>query len=405
MGLGLQSFAQQELDLKTCEGLFQKNNLMLLAEQYNIQSAQAQVIQSKVWENPYLSGEMNILNPSQNRYFDIGNQGQKVLAVQQLIYLGGKKKSEIEYAKTNLGVAELQFEILLKELNHQLHTCFYKLHFNLMKTKSIENQLAGLDTLLLIYNQQQVKGNVSLRDVVRLQSLSFSLRSELLEILNENKLLQGNIKLLINSNHEVQPQVDETALMSKYQVPSSIDLGQILKISLNNNSELRLLTEVQVLDEKFLQWQKTLNTGDLTMGLNYDQRGGAFNNQINLTFGIPLNLRQINKGNVLIANAQIEQMKLLKVQKENEISAKLSSEFNNLKLQQNQLMSVNEGFVKLDVVYTGVFENFKKDNITIIEFTDFMESYNQSMMYIQELKKQVILSVETINYLSNSSIL
>jgi cobalt-zinc-cadmium efflux system outer membrane protein len=105
--------AFSQITLRECEDSFRQNNLLLLAEQYNINAAKAAVIQSRIWELPYLSGEFNAINPQDRRVLEVGSHGQKSLAVQQLIYLGGKKKNEIEFAKSNVVLAELQFEQLL----------------------------------------------------------------------------------------------------------------------------------------------------------------------------------------------------------------------------------------------------------------------------------------------------
>ena len=70
-----QLFAQQEmnLSLKECESLFMKNNLDLIASKFNIDAAQAAVIQARTWENPNLSIGLNAYNPDQKKYFDIGS--------------------------------------------------------------------------------------------------------------------------------------------------------------------------------------------------------------------------------------------------------------------------------------------------------------------------------------------
>ena len=91
----LQSFAQQALSLEDCEKLFVKNNLLLIAEQYNIAAAKAAIIQAKIWQQPYLSGEFNMVNPDAKRAFDVGKNGEMAFAIQQLNYIGGKKKNEV----------------------------------------------------------------------------------------------------------------------------------------------------------------------------------------------------------------------------------------------------------------------------------------------------------------------
>lgn len=84
--------AQKTVTLQDCESQFLKKNLFLLASQYNIDASKALTIQARIWDNPTLSAELNAYNPERDKYFDIGKDGQKVFAVEQLIYLGGKKE-------------------------------------------------------------------------------------------------------------------------------------------------------------------------------------------------------------------------------------------------------------------------------------------------------------------------
>lgn len=85
--------AQQKMSLQDCEKAFQENNLQLLAEQYNINMADADVLQAKIWELPQLSGQINAYNPEDRRIFDAGHA--KGAQVTQLIYMGGKKKMKL----------------------------------------------------------------------------------------------------------------------------------------------------------------------------------------------------------------------------------------------------------------------------------------------------------------------
>src|SRR5665647_2274255 len=101
--LSLTAFAQNDsvYSLVNCERLFISNNLNLLAAKFNVESAQASVIQARLLENPSLSFEFNAYNPERNKFLDIGSAGDKSFGLEQLIHLGGKKHNEIELARTN----------------------------------------------------------------------------------------------------------------------------------------------------------------------------------------------------------------------------------------------------------------------------------------------------------------
>jgi outer membrane protein, heavy metal efflux system len=402
--LSVDSFSEKLLTLKEAEVELQKNNLLILAHQYNITASQAAVIQAKVWEQPYLTAELNALNPQANKIFDVGGQGQKVLAVQQLIYLGGKKKNEVDFSKNNVELEQLAFEQLLRNLKFQLSQTFYNVYFDNQKILSIDAQISIIDTLVIHYTIQADKGNIPLREVVRLQSLALNLKNEKNNLLKDIIEAQQNLSLLTGVTELIQPTVNETELMLKYQ-NRFITKDSVLSSALVGN--LDYLTTVKEAERQasFLKWQKSLATPDITTGLSYDQRGGAFQNQVNLTLGIPLPLWNKNKGNIQIAEAQLQQSNIQKSYQKLALEVQVESLWTLWQQQLFQYRSIDENTVKnIETVYIGIVSNFQKRNITMLEFTDFMESYKQSSIQINEIKKSFILSALNLNYITNKEI-
>lgn len=66
--------ASGTLTLKEAEQRFLERNLSLIAERYNIDMAQAQVLQAKLFENPVISLEQNVYNRLNGKYFDFGSE-------------------------------------------------------------------------------------------------------------------------------------------------------------------------------------------------------------------------------------------------------------------------------------------------------------------------------------------
>lgn len=398
------SFAQKPLTLKEAEEELQKNNLLLLAEQYNIPIAEAAVIQAKIWELPYVSGEFNAINPQNKSVLSVGGKGQKGLAVQQLIYLGGKKKNEVAFAKSNIGIAELQFEQLIRNLKYELAQTFYEIYYDNQKITAIENQLAKLETLYGYYEKQVSNGNIPLKEVVRLQSLILDLKNEKNALLTSTIEAQQTLALLTGVTETIVPSVNEIQLVSKFQ-NTEVSKDSILAYALQNNLDFLTAKKISESQELLLQWQKSLNTPDLTAGLAYDQRGGAFQNQINLTFGMPIPLWNKNKGNIKIAETQVKQTQANIEYKKFELETKVDAFWKLYVMNQNQLNSIQQSTTKnLEAVYDGVVSNFQKRNISMLEFTDFMESYNQTTLQINEIKKGWILASISLNYITNKEI-
>ena len=400
----LNCFSQKLLTLKEAEEQLQKNNLLLVAEQFNISASQAAVIQTKIWEQPYLSTEFNAINPQDNRVFDVGGYGQKGIAIQQLIYLGGKKKNGISFAKSNVTIAQLEFEQLLRNLKYQLQQTFYNVYFDNQKIQTLNSQISIIDTLVNNYNIQAKKGNVTLREVVRLQSLVLNLKNEKNNLQKDIIEAQQNLTLLTGVSEIIEPSVNEVEILSKYQT-AFISKEQLFSTALESNIEYLSAIKMAESQESYLKWQKSLAVPDLTTGLSYDQRGGAFQNQVNLTVGIPLPLWNKNKGNIKIAEAQLNQSNVTKEYKKLELQTRVEIYWQQYQQQLNQLNNMDKSTVSnLESVYSGMISNFQKRNITMLEFTDFMESYNQSFIQMNEIKKSLIQSALNLNYITNKEI-
>jgi cobalt-zinc-cadmium efflux system outer membrane protein len=396
--------AQNPLALNQLEQAFQKNNLQLLAAQYNITASRAAVIQARIWDQPYLSTDVNLINPSAGRLFDIGSNGEKGLAIQQLIYRGGKKKSEVNFAKSNVELAELQFEQLVRSLKYALDQDYYSIYFDQKKIATLDGQIGRLDSLLISYQNQSAINNIPLNQVVRLQSLILSLRTDRNEIQKNITEAHQDLLLISGLTTPVLPIVDEAALKLKY-TGLHVSQDSLAGIAYQYNPDYLFNLKIIQNQELYLQWQKSLAVPDLTAGLTYDQGGGAFRNQINLTFGIPLPVWNRNKGNILAAEALRDQASTYAAFKKIELKNKIEAAILIWQQYLNQYNSITPAVtINQETVYQGILANFQKRNISLLEFTDFMESHNQTILQLNEIKKQWVLSGLTINYLINHDV-
>lgn len=398
------SFSQQNLTLQEAENQLQKKNLLILAEQFNLTASQAQVIQAKIWDQPYLTLDFNALNPQNNKTFDVGSRGQKAITVQQLIYLGGKKKNEVEFAKSNAVLAEIQFSQLLLNLKYQLRQTFYSYYFDQIKLNTLNKQIIILDELLSNYVIQSQKGNIPLKDVARLQSLVLGLKNDKIEIINSLSISKQNLALLVGNTSPITPVVDEFKIINK-TISTEISKDEIFNTASQNNLDFLYAQKMSESQELNLKWQKSLSVGDLNAGIGYDQRGGAFNNQVNVIVGIPIQLWNKNRGNIKMAEAQLEQSKVNVNYAKLDLETKVESSINIWQQQREQWKSIDSSAVtNNNSVYEGMITNFQKRNITLLEFTDFMESYKQTAIQINEIKKSLIQSAMNINYITNKEI-
>lgn len=395
--------AQQRMSLADCEESFQRNNLQLLAEQYNMNMADADILQARIWDLPQLSGQMNAYNPQDHKIFDAGHA--KGAQVTQLIYMGGKKKNEIAFAKSNKELARLQFSQLLADLKTQLHTAYYNLYYEKLKLENTNRQLGYMNDLLSAYRVQSAKGNVSLKDEVRLQSIVIQLSNDKTGI-NKNIFdYEQDLKVLTGIAEDIEPQLSESEAKDLLAAQPFGDETELQKKALENNADYRY--NLKLIDNSILyaQWQKSLNVPDLNLGAGWDQNGGTFKNEVNLLVGIPLPLWKSNRGNVDKASFAVQQNRKNADFQKLSLETRIQAAYRTWKTRFDQLSLIRtQDLNNMELVYNGMLNNFRKGNISLIEFADFMDSYRETALQIYDMKNGLIQSAEQLNQLVQTKI-
>lgn len=394
----------QTLSLSACETAFQQNNLQLLSAQLGISISDAQVVQAKIWPQPVLIGELNAFNPQQNRAFDIGATGQKAVAIQELIRLGGKRRSEIAFALENKTYALLTFEQIVRSLKLKLHQAYYSLAVEEQNQHQLTEQLENIDTLMTNYLKQVTKGNISSKDLIRLSSLQIQLKNEFLSATERLLSAQKELRLLTGITQPIHPTIslsELNATLTKTVIPDSSNL---IQNAFSYNTDFLLYNEQLNLCKRTVEVEQSHRIPDLTVGAAYDQRGGAFGNQMNLTFQMPLPLWNSNKGKIQEARIATKEAELTIEYERLNLIATVNSAIETFKNNQQQLQIITQySSINANEVYKGVLLNFKNGNISLLEFTDFMESYNHNIILVNNLTLQSILSLENIYFLTNQN--
>ncbi len=404
ISINIQAYSQS-ITLSECENQFLKNNLQLIAEQYNINASKANVIQAKLWENPYATVELNAYNPNKKQYFDIGSSGQKAFSIEQIIHIGGQKRNEVNLAKSNAKIAELKFEDLLRNLKFSLRQSYFSIYYDMKSLASIDRQLKNLEQLISAYQTQADKGNIAPKDVLRLQSLSVNLKNDKILLVNNISENQSILKLLLSNTSEIIPQ-PSAAEELRYWEQKPLNIDTLINMAIANRKDLAVQNINIEANQYNLKWQRSLSVPDLNIGVSHDQAAGAFPNQTNLTLGIPIPLWNRNQGNIKIAKAYTEQAKTNYTLSEIEVRNEVKSAFDKYNITIDNYKQIDPQIAsKYENIYQAMYQNFKKSNISIIEFTDFMESYNQSIIQLNEMKKSIIKASEEINYSTASIII
>lgn len=401
---GLHAQDTLHITLQQAEQQFLQRNLALLAEKYNISIAQAQVIQAKLYNNPSLALGGSIYNPELNRFADIGNRtGQYTIEVQQLITLAGKRNKQIKLAQTEASMAESRFFELLRTLGYTLRSNFYEAWYLQSSIRAFNIQVQQLEQLNHTYRELQAKGIVTPRDAIRIRSLLYSLKAEQVTLQNRFNTIEGELQLLLQDNHTWYiPDARDLNM----QPVSAYSLQSLLDTAFTNRRDLQLAQQAQQHSEQQYSLQRSLAVPDMTIGAMFDKRSDYIENAslLNITFDLPFFHR--NQGNIKAAKAGIAQSKVLLEQQTATVENEVRTAFARAVNADNILRSVDPDFRhEFEALLQSVTDHFIKKNISLLEFTDFYESYKENLLQLNEVQHERMQAIESLNYAIGKNLL
>ncbi|AEI49914.1 TolC family protein [Runella slithyformis] len=394
-----QSFSQDSLriSLRQADSLFIKNNLILLAERFRIDAAQASVIQAKLWDNPTLSTEWNIYNPTKKQVLDVGRGGQKIISIEQVLVTAGKRSKQVALSLENARMTEYEFLDLLRLLKFELRSNFFDIFFLQNTLNRYLRQIETLQSTVAAFEMQYEKNNVSLRELLRLKALLFQLNNDKTEILFQLAEKQKTVKTLLNSEQPVKPLVVETEL-NRYRLATD-DVASLSELALQNRGDVKVAESFARQAELNYQLQKALAVPNLRLGATYDQSGSYVNNYTGLTLGADLPFFNKNQGNIKVAKTMIEYQKGVRVQKQNAVTNEVAAALQKVRYAENMVQSVDSKFTEqFELLNKGVLENFQKRNLTLLEFIDLIETYSESIRELNRLKADRVGAYEELNF-------
>ena len=393
------------LTLKEAEQRFLERNLSLIAERYNIDMAQAQVLQAKLFENPVISLEQNVYNRLNGKYFDFGKEGEAVVEIEQVIHLAGQRNKQVRLEKINKEIAEYQFEEVMRTLRQELNEKFVEVYFLSKSIAIYEKEVNSLQVLLGGMKIQQEKGNISFMEISRLESMLFSLRKEKNERESDLLTTRGELNLLLNlpEDTQVQLSLDEEVLQQ-------LDLSQLsfadLKAIINERPDQKIARSTVNASRANLKLQKSMAFPEFSVKGNYDRVGNFINDYFAIGVSLSVPIFNRNQGNIKAARFSIQQAGVQQEYAANRADMELFTAYTSLEkatqLYQSTNMDLERNFEKL---ITGVNENFTRKNISLLEFIDYYDSYKETCIQLYEIKKNVFLAMENLNTVVGQNVL
>ena len=388
------------LDINQSEQIFLSKNLSLLAQQYSIDSARAAVITSRLYDNPQFSFGSGFYQPETKKFFDYSAKNREIaLQVSQLIKTAGKRNKAITLAISAIDVQQFQFYDLLRTLRYVLRNDFYNIYFLERSEKLYEQEINSLKSIVPAFEQEEKKGFIALKDVLRIKSQLYTLQAEYNDLQTNIDNIQSEFRLLIRAapNSYIVASADTNTVNTG--IISQTPYQLLMDTALVNRPDIRALNSGILYSQNNLILQKAIAKPDLTFNINYDRQGSyvKYFNSIGVGFPIPLFNR--NQGNISNAGIQINVSKLNYDIGLDKLKNDVTTSYITALRAEKLLLSFDPNFDNdLKHLNEEVFKNFKKRNLTILEFLDFYESYKQNVLQLNKLRFNKMSALEQLNF-------
>lgn len=404
-GLGFSGTAQDtlKLDLKGAEQIFLENNYQLIAQSYETEQAKAEVITAKLFDNPEFSYENLLYNPETKKFFQNRMpDGQFTTGISWLVKLAGKRNKNIQLAGTGVKLQEYAYFDLMRTLRFDLRSTFYKAYYQQQSANMYQQQLNALERLLSNSEQQLKLGNIALKDIIRIKSQVFSIKSEHTALLNEIEASQTTLKTMMSINPATPLLLVHTEQDLSNEQPNYTALVESAKA---NRADLQMAKTSINYAENNLKVQKSLAVPDVQLSVNYDLQSNYPIRYTGIGISVPLPLFNRNQGEIKKARIAIDAEHNRLKQQENQVEQEVFKTYTAAQRTEQLYKSLDQSFSgDFSRLVTEVTKNFSNRNISLIEFLDFYDSYRENVLQLNNLKFERLNNREEINYVTGSTI-
>lgn len=387
------------------ETIFLKNNLKLLSEKLNIDQAEAQVIQAKLWPNPSLEvSEINLwsnataeqLPPISGNW---GKTSQVGVSLEQLFYTAGKRKKRIAMEKVSVEMAQEYFQDFIRSLKIEFRNNLTDLQYVQQKQAVYKKQLNSMQKLLKAYENQAKQGNISRSEFIRLKASELDFLKEISDLQKENNQLQKELKTLMNVPAASYLKINDVKFTPELEKLSNINLGDLMASALENRPDVKVSILEEKYNERKYKYELAQRTPDVTFGVNYDRGGNIMNNFVGIGFSMDLPFFDRNQGNIKVAKFDIDKSKFAREEKNNEAQNEVIKAYEDVLVAQKLYEQINENYeTELDTLLESYFKNFAQRNTSMLEYLDFVEAYLQNKTIILDAKKELNEHFEELQF-------
>lgn len=381
------------LSLDECKAILIKENLSVIASHYDVDIAEAQVIQSRAWNNPVFNWNQDMYSVEKNQYFNFGNQF--LVQIDIVFSIAGKYTNTVRLAKVKQEGSKLMVKDILRSLMMELNESYNLLNSLQNKALIYKDVSDRYDEVISAGERQLQVGGISANELIRLRSERIALQTEAVQNSKDLYEAMANLRVLLN----LRPTVYIQTL--KY-IPTSSDpvLSDLFLLGEEHRADY-LISRLNIkYQETNLKLQKSLAVPDINFGYQPKDRGSNYvrpYSGIEIGFEVPLFNRNI--GNIKASQIEIKKAEVESVQKQNSLQNEITQSYLTMLEAKKCLKNYTNILLdQIELLNKDSEINYLKRNINMLEYIDLKRIYIQNRMQFLELDFQYLRAVNHLNF-------
>lgn len=399
-----QNTTKPRIGILDLERNLMEKNYRLLAAKYDIDKADAAILQSKLWKNPTLTlSQVNLWSNStaEEMPYIIGNYGnhqQFAFDLEQVIETAGKIGKRIALRTTEKNLALIEFEKLIRELKLNLRESFLELQQLESQKKQLNLLIDNYQQLDDFYKKQTEKQIFAKSDYYRIQTALLEAKQQLIDNTTSQTVALQQLRIIAQLPDLTTDQLifaDSIINDKSSKLPS--DILQLAR----DSSNIKKQAQQQLLySEQQLNMEYANAYPDIHFLVNYDRGGGIMHNFLGIGVGIDLPIFDRNQGNIKLAEVQLAQQQSQMTAIDIELESNINKLISQLYLYEGMLkefpISSLDNFNEMIENYV---KHLKSKQVSLFEFIDFAEAYIKAQNSYLTMQKNYLNTFEEIQFL------
>jgi cobalt-zinc-cadmium efflux system outer membrane protein len=361
-----------------------KENVRLMAEYYNLDIAEAEIQQKRLWDNPLFVWNAEMYSLAENNYFNFANQ--KLLQIEYSFSVSGKRINAIKEAKIAKEIALFALSDVMRGLVLEYSNAFYEFIEHQEMNDLLIESASQYDRLIEQYTLGSELGVNSESELVRLKAEKQTILTDINE--NEKELLALELTLRMLMNY--RSGVKLVAKKDLTTINPIISVDQLVGTAMNGRPDLKIAQKNISLYQATLKKEKSEIVPDINLGYQpHDQGSNHVRPYVGMVFEMGIPVFNRNQGNIAKAKIQIDQSSLLLQYKTEEVKNEVLMAMETFKRTQELKNSYNLELIdQMEVLAKNAKINYESKNISLYEYIDFQRSYIENKLnYIQANRK------------------